>query len=127
MDNRILNLTQHIASLEQVAADVWNLQDEDRKALLRNLTFEYLPSSRELDEAVAEIVSLAVKHGANFVMIGGAPFLMPRLDAGLRKAGITPLYAFSHRVSSEVTMDDGTVQKVVSFRHCGFVGWEDPA
>lgn len=56
------------------------------------------------------------------VMIGGAPFFMSYLEKALEQAKITPVYAFSERVSVDVEKEDGSVVKTAVFKHLGFVG-----
>jgi hypothetical protein len=49
---------------------------------------------------------------------------MAPLEVALRAHGITPLYAFSVRESVDQVQPDGSVRKVATFRHAGFVGCE---
>lgn len=128
---KILNLTQHTATPEQVAQGVVDLSDKGRKWLGEWLTFATLPTGdiiRERAEVIADIAagdSMVVIEtlGAEYfyAMIGGAPFLMSALEIALIERGITPLYAFSVRESIEKTQIDGTVSKVNIFRHAGWV------
>ncbi len=130
-DAMIINLTQHQATAEQIAAGVIDLPPAEREALTALLTFDTLPTRQEIEDRAADIAELAAYNGIccddgddSFVdaaMIGGAPYLMPALDATLRAADITPLYAFSVRESVEQTQADGSVRKVNVFRHAGFV------
>ena len=53
------------------------------------------------------------------VMIGGAPFFMPKLEKALLDNGINVHYAFTERVVQEVAQPDGTVQKVSKFAYLG--------
>lgn len=56
----------------------------------------------------------------NDVMIGGAPFFMPKLENELLNYGRIGIhYAFSERVVVEQTMDDGTVRKTAQFKYLG--------
>lgn len=55
------------------------------------------------------------------VLIGGAPFLMSELEGAFKGLNITPVYAFSKRESVERTLADGSIEKVVVFKHLGFV------
>lgn len=115
----ILNLTQHKATPEQATAGVREPEDKDVVQAL--LTFEEMPSPGEVFSRAKALAELAIKHGAESAMIGGAPFLMSALEAALRVQGVTPLYAFSRRESADQTQPDGTVRKVAIFRHLGFV------
>ena len=127
----IVNLTQHQATPEQIAAGVTDLPPAEREVLTALLTFDALPTRHEIADRAADIAELAAYNGlsgddadsphASSAMIGGAPYLMPALDATLRAADITPLYAFSVRESVEQTQADGSVRKVNVFRHAGFV------
>ena len=117
----ILNLTQHKATAEQIAAGVVDLEGEEREALIALLTFEELPDRATICKAAVKITQFAGYHGAKDAMIGGAPFLMAPLQQELASAGIRAQYAFSTRESVEATQADGSVKKVAIFRHVGFV------
>lgn len=132
----IINLTQHTASAEQIAAGVQDLPAEQRGALVEALTFESLPTADEIlaaAEAVAElaVAELAVQNGLGddcldspapeSAMIGGALWLMAPLADALRRRGVQPLFAFSQRESVESAQSDGSVRKTTIFRHVGFV------
>ena len=117
----ILNLTQHQATADQVAAGVVNVNPEFKERLTAFLTFDTLPLAWEIEYAAELIAILALEHGATRAMIGGAPFLMPTLEKALIAEGIKPCYAFSERVSEEQAQTDGSVRKVNVFKHVGFV------
>ena len=122
----IINLTQHSASPEQIRAGVVDLQGEHLAHLKDYLTFHTLPSKGEIAakaQAIATLATLAnlAGTGANSSMIGGAPYLMSALESALKERGLTPLYAFSERVSEDQVQADGSIRKVSVFRHLGFV------
>ncbi len=121
----ILNLTQHPASGEQIAAGVTDLPSDRRATLIALLTFDDLPTAEEIADAAEEIALLADDHlpenGDPAAMIGGAPWLMAPLETALRRHLIRPIYAFSRRESVEQIQTDGSVRKVNVFRHAGFV------
>jgi len=124
----ILNLTQHPATPEQIAAGVVDLPADERAVVSKLLTFETLPKQGEVfDRAYALAAAASESLGRMGVevfgqcMIGGAPWLMAALETALRDNGIEPLYAFSVRESVEQAQADGTVRKVNIFRHAGFV------
>jgi len=122
MKMTIINLTQHAATAEQLAAGVFDVPNEGaRRELLMQLTFNDLPEDGEIVERAAAVASIAMAFGARAAMIGGAPYLMSALERELREGGITPLYAFSRRESVEEKLPDGSVRKVAVFRHLGFV------
>jgi hypothetical protein len=127
----ILNLTQHMATADQVAAGVVDLPDLQRKELVEALTFTSLPTAKDIADRAAFIADLACQNGLGgddgddphppAAMIGGASYLMPALEASLRGYGIEPLHAFSVRQSGETRNSDGTVSKTMVFRHQGWV------
>lgn len=117
MTGKILNLTQHPASAEQIKAGV--TEPAKKKQVQSLLTFQTLPKGSEVLRAAEKIAALA--DGYSSVMIGGAPFLMAPLETALKKRGIEPLYAFSVRESREKTLPDGGVVKTQIFKHMGFV------
>lgn len=122
----ILNLTQHKATAEQVAAGVVDLSDGDRMILSKALTFDELPCDTILRLRAESIAMMAVanSNGCKSAMIGGAPYFMRHLESALWHVCIRPLYAFSRRESVETIRSDGTVEKTAVFRHAGFVGME---
>ena len=140
MNTRILNLTQHDPTPEQIEAGVTcgDITDAQELELRKLLNFETLPTPTEVRQRAQQIAAYAAKtttlvdYGGDsglcvneplrFAMIGGAPFLMAPLEDALRRVGITPLYAFSTRESVEQVQADGSVRKTAVFRHQGFVG-----
>ena len=122
----ILNLTQHPATPEQLSAGVIDLSPSDRALLASALTFNECPDESILSARAASIAQMAAGHsaGVKSAMIGGAPYFMRPLEDALRAVGIRPLYAFSIRESVERPRPDGSVEKVATFRHAGFVGME---
>jgi hypothetical protein len=123
----ILNLTQHLATPEQIEAGVVDLPAEMRDRLVEALTFNELPAPEEILGRAAQLAELAVSYCDKSgpyppdAMIGGAMWLMGPLALELRLRGIEPMFAFSVRETEEVAQPDGTVKKVSVFRHAGFV------
>lgn len=141
---KILNLTLHPASPEQLEAGVFDCRPATREELIEELTFNKLPKHYDVDQRVERILHLANHElsyyrnkvrilerdskwkgycqfvGFSKVMIGGAPFLMHDLQDALRKDGYSVVYAFSERQSVEFKTEDGVVKKSV-FMHRGFV------
>ena len=107
----IINLTQHLATAEQIAAGVVDLPADQREDLVQALTFESLPTADEILAAAEAIAELAVQNGLGddcldspapkSAMIGGALWLMAPLADALRRRGVQPLFAFSTRESVE--------------------------
>jgi|TARA_R110002096_G_C14279313_1_gene696456 hypothetical protein len=117
----IINLTQHMASKEQLALGVEDLHEDYRDKVKSLLTFADIPDSelvRSRAERLAAIAfQIVFERGGNEAMIGGAPYLMGPLSACLKVLGIQALFAFSERVSQDGP--DG--EKVSVFKHRGWV------
>lgn len=119
----ILNLTQHVATTQQVEQGVIDMLPNHREQLVALLTFSELPSSEQLFDRASELVILASKYACDCIMIGGAPYLMPVLESAIAiDMGKPTVYAFSKRISTEVTNELGEVIKTNTFAHQGFVG-----
>ena len=118
---KIVNLTQHLATAEQTASGVVNLDGIALNTLKENLTFMEIPSRDGIIDRANLIVGLALANGAEAAMIGGAPYLMPVLEQALWKRGITPLYSFTQRETVEKIGENGWVIKTAIFKHIGFV------
>ena len=114
-----LNLTQHVCSPEQAEGGVFEPQNKAEVQGL--LTFNELPTAAQISARAEALAMIARSECAGRAMIGGAPFLMSALENALIAEGIKPLYAFSRRESVDQTQPDGSVRKVATFRHLGFV------
>ena len=136
----ILNLTQHNATVEQQQAGVVDASPAVRAYVQSLLTFDECPTWEEVQTRARILAQLAggdsirataaaVEDGVEPIgphqyaraMIGGAPYLMAPLVSELYEWGITPVFAFSERISEEQVQPDGTVRKVNIFRHAGWV------
>ena len=121
---RIINLTQHVPTYDQMKAGVITPSDHD--AVKKLLTFNELPTTEQIASSAEQLASTAAGEAfaadTKYVMIGGAPFLMAPLESALLAKGLVPLYAFSKRVSVEETQKDGSVVKRNVFKHIGFIG-----
>jgi len=115
---KILNLTQHSATAEQIAAGV--VAPANHSAVKVLLDFASLPSVSDVWQRAKQLAQLAKASGCGSAMIGGAPFLMKELEFQLLAVGVSPLYAFSVRESVETVQPDGSVVKTAVFRHVGF-------
>ncbi|MCD6434695.1 MAG: hypothetical protein J7L14_03710 [Candidatus Diapherotrites archaeon] len=116
---KILNLTQHEATKEQLEAGV--TEPVLKEMVKRALTFEQIPTRALLKQRARMLALYAKEEQADYALIGGAPFFMSTLERALKEEGITPIYAFSKRECIEEKMPDGSVEKVQVFRHIGFV------
>lgn len=124
----IINMTQHLATEDQVTAGVVNLPDEDRRQLVDLLTFLERPTQQDLQyradtlaQLASDVLAQLSRDTYDQAMVGGAPYLMAPLERALLRKGIFPVYAFSVRESSDQIQADGSVRKVSTFRHAGWV------
>jgi hypothetical protein len=115
----MLNLTQHILTIEQQNENV--VEPLDKEYIRSLLTFDEIPSVEKLQEVAIELAEYASAQETDSVMIGGAAYLMPYLIFELNKRGIDAYYSFSKRVSEDFVQDSDVVIKRVIFRHCGFI------
>lgn len=115
----ILNLTQHIASPDQIEAGV--IEPNDKLKVQMTLTFETIPTREEILERCDALVAIAQANGASEVMIGGAPYLMAPLEKALRFARIKPVYSYTDRVSVDILQEDGSTKVEKVFKHLGWV------
>lgn len=131
---KILNLTQHKTTPDQINAGVVDLEGAERLAVLELLTFNDLPTIKEIEYRANDIAEIASSvqsadsrdfaQDAGFIhtaMIGGAPFFMSALEKALIEWHIDVVYSFSLRESVEKTELDGSVHKTNVFRHIGFI------
>lgn len=123
MTTKILNLTQHVATPEQIKAGVFEPSAEDKLIIQNILTFDELPTREEISERARWLSEMAVHYcyPNGKAMIGGAPYLMSLLEDYLKHESVVPVYAFSKRESVDQVQPDESVRKVAVFRHCGFV------
>lgn len=117
----IINLTQHVATPEQISAGVTDLPEHIRSELVQLLTFEDLPTLEQICARAEVIASLVHEPIGASMMIGGAPYLMAPLIESLQKRGYHAVFAFSKRESIDQPQPDGSVKKISVFKHAGFV------
>lgn len=126
--DKIVNLTQHPATSEQIDAGVFDMPADRIDALHALLTFSEIPDAATLRGracCIAGLVTTTVYGDdeplARFAMIGGAPYLMALLEKDLAERRIKSLYAFSTREITEVMQADGSIKKTAISHHSGFV------
>ena len=96
----ILNLTPYNSSPEEKEAGVVD-NDEIFQIIDSHLTFNLMPTKKEL-ETKALILALAARGlGYSQAMIGGsgASFFFGTLETALRQHGITPMYAINDPIT----------------------------
>ncbi|MCH8500262.1 MAG: hypothetical protein LAT63_17475, partial [Marinobacter sp.] len=59
---KIINLTQHKATSEQIAAGVVDLSENARNFLVERLTFAQIPTKQELEDRAADIAEMAAMY-----------------------------------------------------------------
>lgn len=116
---KIINLTQHMATPEQIEAGVYEPKNKD--SVIKNLTFEELPNHIGIMVRAVNLANIAKKEGAECAMIGGAPYLMSALEKALKMFEIKPVYGFTKRESVEIVEADGGVKNASVFKHAGFI------
>lgn len=139
---KIINLTQHRSTPEQGAEDL-TLKGECLATSfgLRPDQFGYYPTLSDcltftqddlnpknggtaqgvMRRRACLLASIACRMEATHAMIGGAGFFLPQLESALKERGVTPLHAFSERVSVETIGESGAVTKTNVFKHVGFI------
>lgn len=117
--DKIVNLTAHCATKDQIEAGVVDMDDRELVADLLN--FDDIPTASQLTNRAETLASLIDEPAGTHVMIGGAPLFMPALIKSLEKRGFIAVFAFSKRVSGEIVNDDGSVTKTSVFKHLGFI------
>jgi hypothetical protein len=117
---RILNLTQHPASPEQIAVGV--IEPRDKQVVRNLLTFDAVPTRDQIKTRAEALAQVARDHGVNYAMIGGVGYLMGPLEQALMDfPQVQPIHAFTRRETVEELQGDGSTKKTAVFRHVGFV------
>ena len=116
---KIINLTQHNATPDQVSAGV--IEPKDKAEVQRYLTFDNIESENAIRRRAAALADIALENNCKMAMIGGAPYLMAMLEEELNKVGINPVYAYSERNVVSVTLEDGSTKNNITFEHKGFI------
>ena len=118
---KILNLTQHQATQDQIENGVIDLDVSTKEWLTSMLNFDTLPTATDIENRANAIARNTRMLGYNKAMIGGALWLMSSLEKHLKMNNIQPVYAFSIRESVETINDDSSVTKKNVFKHIGFI------
>jgi hypothetical protein len=118
---KIVNLTQHPATPEQIAAGVMDLNSAALSLLKKLIIFEVQPSKDNMRAAADIVADIAVGTGADAAMVGGPPFFASTLEMALKVRNIKPLYSFSRRETIDEIQDDDSLKEVSVFKHAGFI------
>ena len=122
---KIINLTQHNATITQREAGIMDLPVEFQEVLVKAITFDNDYTKVDLVLAAGKVVEILrdLLQGDDLigqrVMIGGMPSFMPVLETTLRNRGVEVGYAKSERRSVDLPQADGSVRKVTEFVHAG--------
>lgn len=121
----MLNITQHVATAEQLRDGAVEPESDVKSEIQRLLTFDrsVMTEAGQIEERAKALVSLVRREYplVNKAMIGGALYLMPALVRELKAAGIQPYFSYTDRVSQETHNTDGSVTKTLVFKHLGWV------
>jgi hypothetical protein len=135
---KVLNLTPFQTTSSQFIAGVVDLPESERVKLIKLLSFNAVPSQKELIERSEAIAEIARKTGCDTAMIGGVPYILAILEQSLNSVGINPVYSFTIREIKQVCSDistqatntnsnvrfineDASTQMIETYRHVGFV------
>ena len=118
----ILNLTQHNATADQLAAGIIDLPAEFKQELAEIITFPALYTKHDLELRARRVYSLILDLPCDIpvdgVMIGGMPSFMPVLEKELVECGFRVGYACTERQSVDKEVD-GKIIKTAIFVHVG--------
>lgn len=93
--HRVLNLTMHTATDEQLAVGVFDLHPQHKAKLQKLLTFSEQPPAIEVAVNVELTADLAADvseaAGCRRVMIDGPAFMLPALERALFQRGLVPV------------------------------------
>ena len=121
----MLNITQHVATAEQLRDGAVEPESDVKSEIQRLLTFDrsVMTEAGQIEERAKALVSLVRREYplVNKAMIGGALYLIPALVRELKAAGIQPYFSYTDRVSQETHNTDGSVTKTLVFKHLGWV------
>jgi hypothetical protein rm378p002 len=116
---KIINLTQHVATIDQMVDGVF--EPEDKKLVQDLITFTSIPTKEDMAKRAKNLANIALQSKADHAMVGGVAYFVPTLENELRAVGIKPIHSFTQRVSEDRVMEDGTIQKSSVFKHAGWV------
>lgn len=121
----MLNLTQHVATAEQLRDGAVEPEPDVKAEIQKLITFDR--SVMDHPEQIwnrAKALTALIKREyplVNQAMVGGALYFMPALVRELKEAGIQPFFSYTDRVSTETQNPDGSVTKTLVFKHLGWV------
>lgn len=121
----MLNLTQHVATAEQLRDGAVEPESDVKAEIQKLLTFDrsVIEHPEQIWNRAKALVSYIKREYplVNQAMVGGALYFMPALVRELKEAGIQPYFSYTDRVSQETHNPDGSVTKTLVFKHLGWV------
>lgn len=117
----MLNLTQHVATPEQISAGVVEPPTVMKRRIQSLLTFNETPIPQVMEEKAEALARCCRMLGATSVMVYQPPYFMSTLERVLKRQGIHVFYAFSKWKTIEEVTPDGFCWKVAVFRHEDFI------
>lgn len=109
--SKILNLTLHTATFEQITAGV--IEPPSKKQVRELLTFGTIPTANEIGLRAVKLATIAGTSGCQSAMIDGPPYLMRPLEEALEDIGINGLFSFLGRDWIETKVGGKTVRTPV--------------
>lgn len=116
---KLLNLTQHVATAEQLADGVIEPDELTKKTIRGLLTIHGQPDPVEISMKAQGLTNLVANGGYDGAMVGGKLHLMVNLLHLMNLKGLVCFEADSERVSKDIDNGDGTVTKTTTFQHIG--------
>lgn len=133
---KILNLTQHAATPEQLAVGVVDVGPDVRSDVDKLLAFDDVPTATDLDMRAHLFARLAMvcwctrnPRGGQLprVMIDPPVYLASAIERNLIEFGIEPLHSFAKpTLTITSTNDDGETVKTLVTEHVGFIAARQP-
>ena len=116
-NEKILNLTQHIANKNQIQDGLIEPETNDKKRILELLIFnkEDINTNTFIEKSI-ELLKIIKKYNIKYTLIGGLiPFVI-YLYKFLSENNIIPVFSFSERKVIETIVDNKTIKSLI-FEH----------
>lgn len=128
-NTRIINLTQHLFSQDQlnefalagITADNIIDTNDTLKAIITFTGEIDVAVIQEKANQLSQYIAQYVGDKPCLAMVGGAPFFQMAVNVACLNHNVLPLAAYSERVSVESVQADGSIVKQNIFKHKGFI------